>query len=229
MTPRITNALPVICAAVLSASMASSAWSAENGSQTENKLFQLNAQLLDYKKMSRNELDSGPRAGADAVAPKMALAVPLKAGVPVAQKQVPPPAEPDNGFMHEYNVDWSGWMGKVADRWYYVLQTAEETFNCEFVTARPALVQFTIWSNGQISDVSLKQSSGNAIYDQLQMVALINAGPMPRFPAGTKRNAITLVQGWESHVKQANETGYVPGSFGKGFPMEKVREWVKPR
>jgi hypothetical protein len=74
--------------------------------------------------------------------------------------------------------------------------------------------------------VILRQSSGNVIYDHLQMLALVQTAPLPQFPAGTKRHSITLILGWESHIKQPGEEDYTPGSFGKNFPLEKVREWV---
>jgi TonB C terminal len=129
--------------------------------------------------------------------------------------------------MREYNVDWAAWIAKMADRWYFVLKGYEDLANVHFVTVRPALIQFTCYSNGSLGNIMLKQSSGNPAYDRLQMIALMQAVPVPQFPYGTKRQSITLVQGWESHVRQAGESEYEPGSFGRGFPMEKVKEWVK--
>jgi hypothetical protein len=128
--------------------------------------------------------------------------------------------------MREYNVDWAAWIAKMADRWYFVLKGYEDLAHVHFVTVRPALIQFTCYSNGALGNIMLKQSSGNPAYDRLQMIALMQAVPVPQFPYGTKRQSITLVQGWESHVRQAGESEYEPGSFGRGFPMEKVREWV---
>jgi hypothetical protein len=127
----------------------------------------------------------------------------------------------------EYNVDWSGWLAKVADRWFMNLDQYERMNQTHYVTLRPALFRFTCYSNGRIADISMKQSSGNDVYDRLQMVALIQSMPVPPFPVGTQRQSITLVQGWESHVRQAGESDYKPGSFGWGFPMEKVTRWVK--
>jgi hypothetical protein len=127
----------------------------------------------------------------------------------------------------EYNVDWASWLAKVADRWFFILDQYERSTQQHYVTLRPALFRFTCYNTGQIANITLKQSSGNATYDRLQMVALIQSMPVPQFPVGTRRQTITLVQGWESHVRQAGESDYVPGSFGRGFPMEKVTEWVK--
>jgi hypothetical protein len=127
----------------------------------------------------------------------------------------------------EYNVDWASWLAKVADRWFFILDQYERSTQQHYVTLRPALFRFTCYNTGQIANITLNQSSGNATYDRLQMVALIQSMPVPQFPAGTRRQTITLVQGWESHVRQAGESDYVPGSFGRGFPMEKVTQWVK--
>ena len=127
----------------------------------------------------------------------------------------------------EYNVDWAGWISRFADRWFFVLKQCEMSQNAHFVTVRPALFQFTCYNNGTVANVVLKQSSGNVAYDRLQVIALMQAMPAPPFPAGTHRQTITLVQGWESHVRQAGESDFIPGSFGRGFPMEKVKEWVQ--
>ncbi|HEY9759806.1 MAG TPA: TonB C-terminal domain-containing protein [Oculatellaceae cyanobacterium] len=127
----------------------------------------------------------------------------------------------------EYNVDWASWLSKVADRWFFILDQYERQSGTHYVTRQPALFRFTCYNNGQIANVMMKQSSGNDIYDRMQMVALMQSMPVPPFPAGTRRQTITLVQGWESHVRQAGESDYVPGSFGRGFPMEKVTQWVK--
>lgn len=127
----------------------------------------------------------------------------------------------------EYNVDWASWLSKVADRWFFILDQYERQSGTHYVTRQPALFRFTCYNNGQIANVTMKQSSGNDIYDRMQMVALMQSMPVPPFPAGTRRQTITLVQGWESHVRQAGESDYVPGSFGRGFPVEKVTQWVK--
>ena len=129
----------------------------------------------------------------------------------------------------EYNVDWATWLSKVADRWFFVLDQYERQSGTHYVTRQPALFRFTCYNNGQIANVTMKQSSGNVAYDRLQMVALMQSMPVPPFPVGTQRQTITLVQGWESHVRQAGESDYIPGSFGKGFPMEKVTQWVNGR
>jgi hypothetical protein len=189
--------------------------------------FKLKAQVSDRQQLSRTELDPAALGAlSPQKAPKMALATP-----PSTPRALPADNnEPvDKSYLQEYAVDWSGWIAKLADRWYYVLKLHEESVGATFVTQRPALIQFTCYSNGMIGNLMLRQTSGDSDYDQLQMVALMQTAPLPPFPQGTFRSSITLVQGWESHVKQAGEQDFIPGSFGKGFPMEKVRQWVQPK
>lgn len=199
--------------------------------QDENQLYKLKAMTTSQSRLSRSEVDT---SNLGALAPKQAPPQMAFAGA-AEQTSVPAitiPAdnpEPDRSYMQEYSVDWSGWIAKLADRWYYVLRMSEEVVGNEFVTARPALIQFTCYRNGQIGNMFLKQSSGNPAYDRLQMIALMQTAPLHAFPQGTQRNSITLVQGWESHIKQAGEQDFVPGSFGKGFPMEKVKQWIKAK
>ncbi len=213
--------------------------SAEGGTSQQ---FSLSAQMTERPQLSRSDVDN------NAVV-KIAPTQPPRATLTYADVAKPPafakppktatsPAQPSGGdapldgaqvAMLEKNVNWSGWVSQLADRWYYVLHQFENGADMQFITQRPALFEFTCYANGQIGNVSLRQSSGNIIYDHLQMIALMQATPLAPFPQGTKRTSITLLQGWESHVKQPGESDYVPGSFGKNFPMEKVREWVKAR
>ncbi len=203
--------------------------------QDSNQLYKLKAMTTNQSRLSRSEVDS---SALGALAPKQAPPPPQMAFAATAETSVPaiPASVPadnpdviDKSYLQEYAVDWSGWIARLADRWYYVLRMSEEVVGNEFVTARPALIQFTCYSNGQIGNMSLKQTSGNPAYDRLQMIALMQAAPLPAFPQGTHRTSITLVQGWESHIKQAGEQDFVPGSFGKGFPMEKVKQWIKAK
>lgn len=198
--------------------------------QDSNQLYKLKAMTTSQSRLSRSEVDT---SNLGALAPKqappqMAFAGSAETSVPAMAIQ-PEKSEPDKSYLQEYAVDWSGWIAKLADRWYYVLRMNEEVVGNEFVTARPALIQFTCYNNGQIGNMFLKQSSGNPAYDRLQMIALMQAAPLHAFPQGTQRTSITLVQGWESHIKQAGEQDFVPGSFGKGFPMEKVKQWIKEK
>ncbi|HEY9786874.1 MAG TPA: TonB C-terminal domain-containing protein [Candidatus Obscuribacterales bacterium] len=134
-----------------------------------------------------------------------------------------------HSYLEEYNVDWSGWISAMTSRWLANLKLLEAQVNTQFITDRPALIQFTCYPSGQIGNIALRQSSGVDTYDRLQMLALSQVVPLPPFPAGTKCSTITLVTGWESHAKRPGESEFDPIKFGRGFPMEKVEQWVRPR
>jgi TonB C terminal len=195
--------------------------------QESNQLYKLKAMTTNQSRLSRTEIDAGA-LGALAprqTPPQMAFASAAQANPAALPADSAAPV--DKSYLQEYAVDWSGWIAKLADRWYFVLRMNEDVVGNQYVTARPALIQFTCYNNGQIGNMFLKQSSGDINYDRLQMIALMQVAPLPAFPQGTNRSSITLVQGWESHIKQAGEQDFVPGSFGKSFPMEKVKQWIK--
>lgn len=128
--------------------------------------------------------------------------------------------------LEDYSINWSPWMRVLADRWFGNLQCAEHASGYRFHTLRPAMIQFTCYADGQIGNVVLKQSSGIAYYDRLQMATLLASAPLPPFPQGTERKSLTLVQGWESHRKEAGEREFEPTEFAARFPQEKVSRWV---
>lgn len=212
------------------------------------KKFQLEASMMAKPQLSRSEIDPSamgstsmpPRAAVAPVPPSAtappdgnaagrlaALAAQARFAALQAQAQTQSVSEDDRpgAFMKEYNVDWSRWVGIVADRWFYVLRSAEYGMGVQFRTERPALIQFTCYADGSIGNIALKQSSGVPAYDRLQIAALLHAMPTPPFPPGTHRKSITLIQGWESHLRQPGEDDFQPGSFGKDFPLERVRKW----
>ncbi len=138
-------------------------------------------------------------------------------------------ADEPNGSMLEYGVDWATWVSKLADKWFFALKKLEDQSGLQFHTVRPALVHFTVFANGQISNVYLKQSCGIPLYDQLQVQALAQIMPIHKFPKGTKRDHFTLVQGWEAHPRRPGEEDFRPGSFGHDTPMEVVKQWMNLR
>lgn len=198
--------------------------------------FRLNAQVNQSPQLSRDEGDAiishlapvSPGEQASGLPRTMpAVASPNPAmlnGNASANQQAPLPPQ---AYLSEYDVDWSGWISQMAARWHYNLKRLEAQSNICFVTERPALIQFTCASNGQVGNFLLKQSSGVYAYDQLQMLALSQVTPLPPFPKGTRCATITLVQGWESHTKKPGESGFDPSAFGRRFPMEKVQQWVR--
>jgi len=202
--------------------------------------FKLNARVNQSPQLSRDEGDAlishlapvQPAEQTGALPTGFTNAAPpaatgmsptLKANTSAYQQAPLPP----QAYLSEYDVDWSSWISQMAARWHYNLKRLEAQSNVCFVTERPALIQFTCASNGQVGNFLLKQSSGIHAYDQLQMLALSQVTPLPPFPRGTRCATITLVQGWESHTKKPGENGFDPGAFGRRFPMEKVQQWVR--
>ncbi len=165
----------------------------------------------------------GRMQNADMIGQLAALAAQTRAAALQAQASQVQNDAP-GAFMSE-QVDWSRWVSLMADRWFYVLRNAESQLGVQFMTSRPALIQFTCYADGTIGNIVLRQSSGVPAYDRLQVASLLQAVPTPPFPAGTRRSSITLVQGWESHPKQPGESDFQPGTFGKNFPVENVRKW----
>jgi hypothetical protein len=210
-------------------------------SATEAGKFKLNARFDDRPSLSRDELmapdsqvpapfretknkDIDGQGGEALPMPDVQMpTTPTAMGFPLGAQQNEN-SQPD-GAMSEYGVDWSKWVSQMADRWFFNLKRLEDASEYQFHTVRPALVQFTSYPDGRIENINLKQTSGVDMYDQLQLQAL-SMCKAPPFPRGTKRTNFTLVQGWESHPKRPGEDDYQPGSFGHGFPMEKVKQWA---
>ena len=97
--------------------------------------------------------------------------------------------------FQEYYVDWSGWMADVADRWSFVFNT--ESLGGKFQTCGPALVQFTCFRDGTIGEISIERSSGDSICDHEQISALKDCVPLPAFPAGSRKQSVTLLYVWD--------------------------------
>lgn len=212
--------------------MAATQSSPSGTADKDKSRFQLSAQMNERPQLSRQQLDPGSmKLAPTPPAATLSYAPPPKAVAPLREQS--PSAAPDDAdprsFLKERNVPWASWVGQVADRWYYILRSHEESAGVQFVTQRAALFEFTCYADGRIGNISLKQSSGNEIYDHMQVIALLQTAPLPPFPAGTKRSSITLIQGWESHLRQTGEQDYVPGSFGRNFPSERVQEWGTAR
>lgn len=214
------------------------------GAQNDNsgaRLFHLNATKEEAPSLTRDPQEmqlthlgapNAPNLDDVGSLEPLSKATPPKTDRPVALNPgTPAPAKASTeprSYLDEYNVDWSGWISAVSSRWFYNLRVMESGANIRFVTDRPALIQFTCYADGRLSNIALRQSSGVDVYDRLQMLALSQVAPLPPFPAGTQCRSITLVQGWESHIKRPGESGFDPVRFGRGFPMEKVRQWVRP-
>ncbi|MBI2809605.1 MAG: hypothetical protein HYX67_02065 [Candidatus Melainabacteria bacterium] len=91
--------------------------------QDSNQLYKLKAMTSNQSRLSRSEVDS---SALGALAPKQA---PPQMALAAATQETSVPAIPadnpdviDKSYMQEYAVDWSGWIARLADRWYYVLR-----------------------------------------------------------------------------------------------------------
>jgi colicin import membrane protein len=73
---------------------------------------------------------------------------------------------------------------KVTSNWSYpaALNGPINKNNCE------AIVAVTVNSDGTISDVELKHSSGNPIFDESVLKAVKRSAPLPRLPEGYKQS-----------------------------------------
>lgn len=129
----------------------------------------------------------------------------------------------------ETGVDWSAWVSTLADRWYQNLKNLELRSGRSYRTIRPALIKFTCLRNGMIAGVVLKQSCGIPKYDAMEIEALKRTMPLPPFPEGSKRVSYTLLQGWEAHPRKPGEKDFELGSYGKDFPIERIKSHAKIR
>lgn len=237
----LRKALPAIASVFATLAITHISAFASTSMEAPTRPFELTARMSNMPQLSRSEIEpvaskrvspSSPSASAISYAVPLpsikSIAAPVNAAGTTLNASVQQTTEPETAgpTLNERNVDWSPWVSKLADRWYYVLRHYEELAHVQFLTQRAALIEFTCYSNGQLGNITLKQSSGNAVYDRLQVIALMQTAPLLPFPPGTNRSSITLLQGWESHLQRPGEGTYTPGSFGKNFPTEKVREWV---
>ncbi len=164
-----------------------------------------------------------PRAGA-ASAPVHISGLPM-GGTLIPHSQNIDDDRP-NSYLDEYQVNWSPWVNDLATRWHGCLKATEVSLGMQFQSPRAALIQFTCYADGRIDNIVLKQSSGIPVYDRLQILTLLHSEPLAPFPQGTAKHSVTLIQGWESHVKQPGEQEFQPWNFASRYPQEKVSKWV---
>ena len=59
-------------------------------------------------------------------------------------------------------------------------------------TSLQATVRFSIQKNGEVVQTEIEQSSGNALYDQAALRAVIASGPLPPLPSHYAGNELTV-------------------------------------
>lgn len=219
---------------------------------SDQERFELNAQIDERPQLSRDELtapgiDNGAPLSTGISQDAMPGALPMPEIAPEPNMSFPlnattqdtPPhestpfplsasnqAENTQVAMAEYGVDWSAWISRLADLWFFNLKKLTDKSAYEFHISTPARIRFTCWPNGRITDISVKRSSGVPLYDQLQIEALQRT-KSPPFPAGTQKTSNTLVLGWDSHPRQSRrEQTFTPGSFDPGVTLEKIKQWI---
>jgi len=201
-----------------------------------NSSFQLNARVDERPQLSRQELPgigTEPAMGHSGSTHQEGLSTLIP--MPDTPQELPTSGfslnaeqTDDNSpkaALSEYGVDWSAWISQLADLWFFNLKKLEDRSDYIFHTQQAALIRFTCYPNGQITDIVLRRSSGVPLYDRMQMEALARTR-CPRFPEGTQKTSYTLTQGWESHPRRAGEQDFRPGSFDAGIALERIKKWI---
>ena len=96
------------------------------------------------------------------------------------------PAPGGGGTMGERNLYFSVVRNKVMQDWVIPENLIEDVYSLE------AIVTFTIYKDGRISDVQLEESSGNRYFDESVLRAIRKAAPFPPFPPSIKKGSIEL-------------------------------------
>src|SRR5579871_4093485 len=153
---RLTGLSLLVASVFLTGTAALAGPSATDASATSaQKRFELSAQMSQRPSLSRNEVDAGAvnPLSAPGAKPPAAAAISYLGQTQPARFSTPPPkvaaasppcnqpADAAHASLIERNVDWSSWVSKEADRWYYVLRTYENGLNAQFVTERAALFE----------------------------------------------------------------------------------------
>ncbi len=100
------------------------------------------------------------------------------------EKTVPTPG--GGGTMGEKNLYFSVVRNKVMQGWVIPENLIEDVYSLE------AIVTFTIYADGHISDVQLEESSGNKYFDESVLRAVRKAAPFPPLPANIKKRSIEI-------------------------------------
>jgi len=211
------------------------------------KPFHLRAEVDERPQLSREDMTVGPGGKGSSTGLSGSVSdsdsqIPFPEQIEIPNLALPNDSSPiqsapaqtqqrsePQGSMEEYGVDWAKWVTKLTDRWFVNLRTLEHQSGLRFTTSGPCLLKFTVYPNGQITNVELTRSSGIQLYDRFMYQALLATVPVAPFPKGTQRTSYTLCQGWDSHPAATGERDFQLGSWGKDTPAETVRKWMNPR
>jgi len=90
------------------------------------------------------------------------------------------------GAQGEKNLYFSVIRNKVMQGWVIPENLIEDVYSLE------AIVNFTIYSDGHISDVYLEESSGNKYFDESVLRAIKKAVPFPPLPPSISKKSIEI-------------------------------------
>jgi len=96
------------------------------------------------------------------------------------------PAPGGGGTLGEKNLYFSVVRNKVMQGWVIPENLIEDVYSLE------AIVTFTIYKDGHISDVQLEESSGNKYFDESVLRAVRKAAPFPPLPANIRQKSIEI-------------------------------------
>jgi TonB family protein len=103
-----------------------------------------------------------------------------------AAPQKTAPAPGGGGTMGEKNIYFSVVRNKVMQSWVIPENLIEDVYSLE------AIVTFTIYADGHISDVNLEESSGNRYFDESVLRAIRKAAPFPPLPTSINKKSIEI-------------------------------------
>jgi TonB family protein len=119
-----------------------------------------------------------------APAPVPAPPTPTPAPSPVARAEPPPPALGQRSGSAQGSGALTLNVSDFPFAWYLaaIHRKVTERWEGRALQGRQPVVTFEISRDGQVSSVSIKDSSGNPYYDRTAMRAIAEAAPFPRLP-----------------------------------------------
>ncbi len=103
-----------------------------------------------------------------------------------AQTEKPSPSPGGGGNLGEKNLYFSVIRNRIMQEWIIPENLIENIYDLK------AIVNFTIYADGHISDVYLEESSGNKTFDESAIRAVKQAAPFPPLPPSLGKKSIEL-------------------------------------
>ena len=80
---------------------------------------------------------------------------------------------------------------RIKEKWGYPCEKNEQTQVCEYRSTQ-LLIEFGIQKNGQLAFVTLRRTSGHAIYDDYALNAVRLASPFPPIPDSFSKSGVPI-------------------------------------